>query len=212
VLGIKSREHKKRTARKPLLLLAPLLGIGAYLVYSRAKTAKAPEYDPSWQWPEQSTSTITPYPASAPGLRRDDPALSPDAVSVPPESKAVPLVNKQVLDLNGESIGEVKAVYYRSLTGDPEWLAVSTGLVDLQRVLVPLDGATVDEETIRLAQAKGVVEDAPAVEEQVLSEATEMRLYSHYGVRRTLPGVESERDSENVLLRAWQPTSTLEPS
>ena len=118
----------------------------------------------------------------------------------------------QVVDLNGESIGEVEAVYYRSLTGDPEWLAVSTGLVEIQRVLVPLDGATVDEEAIRLAQAKGVVADAPAVEEQVLSEATELQLYTHYGVRRTLPGVESERDDENVRLRAWEPASTAEPS
>jgi hypothetical protein len=117
------------------------------------------------------------------------------------EQKATPLLHKQLVDLNGETIGEVEAVYYRSLTGDPEWLAATVGLMEPKRVLVPLDGATVGDE-IRLAQAKGVVEDAPAMDEPVIAEADELVLYSYYGVRRTLPGVEAERNEENIRLRA----------
>ena len=123
----------------------------------------------------------------------------------------MPLVNKQVVDLNGESIGEVEAVYYRSLTGDPEWLAVSTGLVDAERVLVPLDGATVAEEAIRLAQAKESSRTRPRSRNKC-SQKRPSCGWPATTVFAARCGVESERDDENVRLRAWQPARTAEPS
>jgi hypothetical protein len=116
--------------------------------------------------------------------------------------QAASLIGKEIVDLNGEEIGSVEGVYYRSLSGDPEWLATSSGMVDKKRVLVPLDGATIGEQ-VSLAQAKAEVEAAPEIEALTLDEDTEMTLYGHYGVRRVLPGVEAERNDENVVLRQW---------
>lgn len=204
MFDIKIRE-KKRRRWLPLLIIGPMLGIGAYLIYSKRKAAQTPKYDPYWQ-------TSTPQPAydalhSDNGTSSTHPRPHTDSIDV--SAKANGLLHKQVLDLNGDAVGEVEAVYYRSLSGDPEWIATSIGLADKKRVLVPLDGASVDEE-IRLAQAKADIEAAPAIENETVDEETELLLYGHYGVRRVLPGVEGERDEGDLKLRMWQPAQSLE--
>ena len=220
------RQPKKSRGLKRALLLAPILGAVAYLAYSKLLKSKGPALVEDWGWPEPR-EPVTADRASAPGTRV--PAAAPtngaaatrpsaprsvltaqqDEIPRPARSdsfaiadQATSLIGKAIVDLNGEEVGSVEGVYYRSLSGDPEWLATSPGLADKKRVLVPLAGATVGDQ-VSLAQAKAEVEAAPEIESLTLDEVTEMALYGHYGVRRVLPGVEAERNDENIVLRQW---------
>jgi hypothetical protein len=212
------RPKKQHQLMKALLVFGPLAGIGAYFFLTKAKAAKAPQYDPHWLQPETQ-----PHPTSVPTTSvptNEAPAATLDdivAMTNPPGgnddlaviTKAGALLNKPVVDLNGDSVGEAEAIYYRSLSGEPEWIATTLGLVEPKRVLVPLDGASIEDEEIKVAQARADIEAAPAIEGPLLDDETEMALYGHYGVRRMLPGVESERNDENLRLRMWQPAASV---
>jgi hypothetical protein len=114
------------------------------------------------------------------------------------------LIGKTLVDINGDGVGEIEAAYYRRMRGEPEWAAVSIGLIDRRRVLVPLDAATVGEQ-VAVPYPKDMIEASPATDAEVVDEPDEMQLFIYYGARRILPGVESERRPEAVTLRMWAP-------
>jgi hypothetical protein len=117
------------------------------------------------------------------------------------------LIGREMVDLNDHKVGEIEAVYYRSYEPKPEWAAVTVGMVDKKRALVPLDGATLGD-PITVAYTKDMIEAAPPVEDEVIPEQLEMTLYGHYSARRMLPGIESQRTPESERLRAWTPEAT----
>ena len=84
---------------------------------------------------------------------------------------------------DGEKIGTIDEVYLDRATGEPEWLAVTTGLFGSNVSFVPLRQATRGDEGILVPYDKALVKDAPNVEpDGELSREEEQRLYQHYGV------------------------------
>jgi uncharacterized protein (TIGR02271 family) len=91
--------------------------------------------------------------------------------------------DRQVVDSDGEKVGKVDQMYVDTATGQPEWLAVNTGLFGMKSSLVPLQGARPDGEKVRIAYTKDQVKDAPGVTpDQELDEQEEQQLWSHYGL------------------------------
>ncbi len=89
-----------------------------------------------------------------------------------------------VVDQDGEKIGKVGQVYLEDSTGEPAWVTIKTGLFGTSESFVPLQGATVQLDEIRVPYTKDQVKDAPRVEEDGhISVEEERELYSYYGGR-----------------------------
>src|SRR3954466_7690879 len=93
------------------------------------------------------------------------------------------LRGRQVVDRDGDKVGKVDEIYLDEQTGQPEWLAVNTGLFGTNVSFVPLAQATTEGDTVRVPYEKSQVKDAPnASADGQLSQEEESRLYSHYGM------------------------------
>jgi uncharacterized protein (TIGR02271 family) len=83
---------------------------------------------------------------------------------------------------DGEKIGTIDEIYVDEQTGEPEWLAVSTGLFGSRVSFVPLAEAQRDGDDVRVPYSKDQVKDSPNAEaDGALSQDEESRLYQHYG-------------------------------
>jgi hypothetical protein len=92
------------------------------------------------------------------------------------------LQGKPVHTSDGEKLGGVETVFFDKETHEPEWLAVRRGFLGGTRVLVPVRGATVHEDSIALRYSEAQVAGAPEVEGDEVSQETERRLASYYGL------------------------------
>jgi uncharacterized protein (TIGR02271 family) len=91
-------------------------------------------------------------------------------------------------DREGEKIGSIDEVYVDRDSGEPEWLAVKTGLFGSKLSFVPVAEATRTGEEVRVPYEKAQVKDAPQVDaDGELSEAEETELYRHYGLENDQP-------------------------
>ncbi|WP_229070257.1 DUF2382 domain-containing protein [Actinoplanes sp. DH11] len=91
---------------------------------------------------------------------------------------------------DGDKIGSVGQVYLDTDTGNPEWVAVKTGLFGTKETFIPLQRASVSDDRITVAYDKATVKDAPRIEpDGDLSYTEENELYTYYQV--TSPGAES---------------------
>jgi uncharacterized protein (TIGR02271 family) len=89
------------------------------------------------------------------------------------------------LDLygNDDKVGEITDIYLDRQSGEPEWLAVKTGLFGSNVSFVPIDRASGGEDRVTVPYDKALVKDAPNVDaDGELSPDEERRLYEHYGV------------------------------
>lgn len=87
-----------------------------------------------------------------------------------------------VIDNNGEKIGSLGQIYLDDQTSEPTWATVNTGLFGLGESFVPLQGADVDGDDIRVSYSKDQVKDAPKVDpDGHLDPDEEARLYEYYG-------------------------------
>jgi uncharacterized protein (TIGR02271 family) len=90
-------------------------------------------------------------------------------------------VGQTAVDVDGDKIGTVDAVYEDDDGSGPEWFAVSTGWFGSHVSFVPVQGATSEGDQLRLPYSKELVKDAPRAEaDGHLSPEEEARLYSHY--------------------------------
>jgi uncharacterized protein (TIGR02271 family) len=88
-----------------------------------------------------------------------------------------------VVDRDGDKIGSIDEVYMDQDTGQPEWLAVRTGLFGTRLSFVPLAEASRSGDEVRVPYEKAQVKDAPSVDpDGELSQQEESSLYSHYGL------------------------------
>jgi uncharacterized protein (TIGR02271 family) len=93
------------------------------------------------------------------------------------------LRGQDVIGADGEKIGKLEEVYLDDASGQPEWLAVTTGLFGGNVSFVPLRDAQREGEGLRVPYDKAKVKDAPNIDPtQHLSPEEEHRLYQHYGV------------------------------
>jgi uncharacterized protein (TIGR02271 family) len=83
---------------------------------------------------------------------------------------------------DGDKIGTIDEIYVDEQTGEPEWIAVSTGLFGSRVSFVPLAEARREGDDVRVPYSKDHVKSSPNAEaDGALSEDEESRLYSHYG-------------------------------
>ncbi|BBE24426.1 photosystem reaction center subunit H [Arthrobacter sp. MN05-02] len=88
-----------------------------------------------------------------------------------------------VLGSDGEKIGAIGQVYLDDQTGEPSWVTAKTGLFGTSESFVPLQGADVEGNDVRVPYSKHQVKDAPRIESDGnLSPEEEDRLYRHYEI------------------------------
>jgi uncharacterized protein (TIGR02271 family) len=88
-----------------------------------------------------------------------------------------------LVDSDGSKIGSISDIYADEDTGQPEWIAVSTGLFGTKVSFVPLAGATARGNELVSRWTKEQVKDAPRAEaDGRLSQDEEAALYRHYGM------------------------------
>jgi len=93
------------------------------------------------------------------------------------------LRGQQLIDRDGDKVGKIDEIYLDEQTGQPEWLAVNTGLFGSNVSFVPLAQATTEGGTVRVPYEKSQIKDAPnASADGQLSQEEESRLYRHYGM------------------------------
>jgi len=103
------------------------------------------------------------------------------------------LRGETVYDNSGEKIGSVAEIFYDEDTNTPEWIGVGTGFFGTKRVLVPVQGAQVGDDGVRVAYSKSMVKDSPGIDGDEIDEQSEAGLYGYYGVQA------SERRSDSML-------------
>jgi len=92
-------------------------------------------------------------------------------------------IGHQVVDSAGDKIGKVSEIYVDDETGQPEWLAVSTGMFAKRSSFIPLQGATVEGDQLVIVYDKEKVKGAPQVDDDGdghLTPAEEQELYRYY--------------------------------
>jgi len=90
-------------------------------------------------------------------------------------------VGRAAVDANGDKIGRIEELYMDDATGQPEWLAIKTGLLGTKLSFVPMAGATNSGDDLQVPYSKDLVKDAPNVEaDGHLEPEEEAALYRHY--------------------------------
>ena len=107
---------------------------------------------------------------------------------------------RTVRDRSGDKVGSISDVYADNDTGQPDWLAVSTGLFGTKVSFVPIDGAELDGDDVMVAYDKDTIKDAPRIDaDGALSPEEEDELYAHYGRSYTPSTVDTvPRGDDNV--------------
>jgi len=89
-----------------------------------------------------------------------------------------------VVDRDGDKIGELEAVYVDTTTDLPTFASVQVGHLGRRRLaFVPLEGATVSPDHVRVPFPKKLVRDAPSIDPdgELLAEQ-EPEIFEHYGM------------------------------
>ncbi len=96
---------------------------------------------------------------------------------------------QDVLDPEDQKIGRLEEIYYDRNTDAPGFACVATGLFGRRLSFVPLAGAAMARNHVRVAYAAALVKDAPSVEpDGQLTVAEEEALFEHYGLDGALGG------------------------
>lgn len=101
---------------------------------------------------------------------------------------------EKVIDPDGSKIGELEAVYVDTATDEPAFASVRVGIIGRHRlVFVPLTGATVTPNAVRVRYAKKAVADAPGIDtDGELTAVEEPAVFAHYEMPYR-PGSAGER-------------------
>ena len=101
---------------------------------------------------------------------------------------------EKVIDVEGDKIGELEAVYVDTATDQPAFVTVKVGMIGRHRlVFAPVVGATVSPSAVRVQYDKKLVSDAPSIDtDGELPAADEPKLYAHYNLAYQ-PGASGER-------------------
>jgi sporulation protein YlmC with PRC-barrel domain len=86
-----------------------------------------------------------------------------------------------VFSSDREKIGTVDHVYYNVESNQPEWLAVGAGILSHRYSMVPLRGATFEQDGVIVPFTKDQVKDSPDVAPDAISQHLEKELWSYYG-------------------------------
>ncbi len=102
--------------------------------------------------------------------------------------------NHDVVDPDGHKIGLLEAVYVDTGTDEPAFATVRVGMIGRHRLaFVPLQGATVAPDKIRVTYPRGQVKGAFAIDtDGELAAGDEPGLFEYYGIPYQL-GTSGER-------------------
>lgn len=105
------------------------------------------------------------------------------------------IIGADVIDATGDKVGSVGQVFLDDQTNQPSWITVNTGLFGTKETFIPLDGANLDGDVIRIGHEKGFIKDAPNVDADNghLSPAEEQELYRYYNLEHGTAGY-ADRD------------------
>jgi len=102
------------------------------------------------------------------------------------EQQARDIIGSTLMDSSGDKVGKVGQLFLDDQTGQPEWVAVNTGLFGTKESFVPLSDASFSGGELRVPYAKSQIKDAPQIDAGGhLDESDEDRLYAHYGLSST---------------------------
>jgi hypothetical protein len=107
-----------------------------------------------------------------------------DATStIIPAENLVDWKGQDVVDPDSQKIGKLEDLYYDGETDAPAFLTVKGGLVKKRLTLIPLAGASVGRDFVRVRPTKKQVGDAPSFDpDEELSADDEAAAYRFYGV------------------------------
>ncbi|GAA2176146.1 PRC-barrel domain-containing protein [Agrococcus versicolor] len=93
-------------------------------------------------------------------------------------------IGSNVVDPDGDTIGQLESVYFDTATDAPAFATVRTGIIGRHKLsFVPLAGATVTPKHLNVAHGKRLVKDAPSIPtDGELEAADEPAVYAHYGL------------------------------
>jgi len=99
-----------------------------------------------------------------------------------------------VVDESGSKIGSLESVYVDTATDRPSFATVTIGMPTRHRlVFVPLAGATVGPQYVKVRYPKSQIKDAPSIgTDGVLPAEQEAAVFAHYELQYT-PGAGGER-------------------
>jgi sporulation protein YlmC with PRC-barrel domain len=91
------------------------------------------------------------------------------------------LIGRTAIDSAGEKVGKIEQVYLDNETGQPNWVAVSSGLMGRRSNFAPMHNAQLSGEDVQLGVTKQMVDDAPVIEDDGhLDKYQEGTLYEYY--------------------------------
>ena len=99
-----------------------------------------------------------------------------------------------VVDPEDHKIGQLEAVYVDTSTDEPAFASVRVGMIGRHRLtFVPLAGAKVSPDKLRVAFTRGQVKDAFSIDtDGELAATDEPQVFQHYGLAYQ-PGLNGER-------------------
>jgi hypothetical protein len=94
---------------------------------------------------------------------------------------------KDLIDRDGETIGKLERVYFDVETDEPQFATVKEGFMGRHMTFVPLVGATIGPDALRVSVSRNQVKDAPTIGQDgdSLSTADESALYHHFELNYT---------------------------
>lgn len=92
-------------------------------------------------------------------------------------------MGRRVNGSDGAKVGKIDDIYLDDATGQPEWMAVTTGWFGTRVSFVPLSTARFEGDDVVIPYDKDTVKASPHAERDGhLSPEEERRLYEHYGI------------------------------
>lgn len=108
------------------------------------------------------------------------------------EGHAEQLLGRDMVDRDGDRIGEIGQVFVDDRTGEPTWVTVKTGWFGLSQSFVPLNEVQWNDDHVQAGYDTTTIKDAPRfATDRPLAPEDEDMLYAHYGLSDTaarLPG------------------------
>jgi hypothetical protein len=104
-------------------------------------------------------------------------------------------IGKVLVDCNDQKIGKLQDIYVDVETDRPQFGTVKEGFLDRHLTFVPLGGASVGPDELKVTATKEQVKSAPDLDlhGQEMSQADESALYHHFEMNYTAPDTESGR-------------------
>src|SRR5690606_4840054 len=91
-------------------------------------------------------------------LRRQRPR---ELIRMAPQLGIQELIGHKLIDQDGNNVGKIGQVYRDDQTHQPTWVTVQTGLFGNQESFVPLAGAEITDQDLRVPFSKSLIKDSP---------------------------------------------------